>query len=322
MNKQKYAVDMCETAVVGLDQYHLRYRSENAGFPVLLFVHGGPGSCDRPLVIKYLSELADAFTIVCWDQRGAGKAYDSKAAKTEKMTLDTCIEDAYAVVRYLKERFSQNKIYIIGHSWGSILGVFLAQRYPEDIAAYVGIGQFVCGEENERLSYEYTLNEAIKRQDKRAISILRQIGAPVNGHFASDEDFIVQRNYLQKFGGAMHNSQESITRFVLKTVLTTSEYTPLDYIRYIKGNKYCRKTLYEDMIRLNLMESVKRLAVPVFITQGRHDYNTPSAIAKRWFDALDAPEKEFVWFEDSAHSPDFEEPGLWAQTIRKMLKKK
>lgn len=319
MNKSKYAVDICETAEIDGSRYHLRYRTKNPRNPVLLFLHGGPGSCDRPLVMKYQSQLADAFTVVCWDQRGAGKAYDFKTSENEKMTVDTCVQDAHAVVGFLKQRFSQDKVYIVGHSWGSILGVLLAQRYPDDLAAYVGIGQYVWGEENERLSYEFTLNEARRRRDKRAIRILEKIDERVVSRNSTDKDFITQRNYLQKFGGAMYNQRESIAWFALKVMFTTLEYTLLDCVRYIKGNAHCRKTLYDDMMRLNFFEGVKSLDMPVLITQGRHDYNTPSVIAKRWFDALDAPEKEYIWFENSAHSPDFEEPALWAQTIRRVL---
>lgn len=319
MKRKKYKIDACEIAESGSNRYHLRYRSNDEAAPVLLFVHGGPGSCDRPLVIRHLSQLADDFTVVCWDQRGAGKGYDFKLSPKEKMTLDSCVEDAHAVVTFLKKRFSQDKVCIVGHSWGSLLGVLLTQRYPEDIETYVGIGQYICGAENERLSYEYTLEEAIKRQDKRAVKALQRMGTPVGGNYAQDRDLILQRNYLRKFGGAIYKAEESIAMYVLKVMLTTREYTPLDYVRYLKGNNYCRKLLYDEMIRVNFMESVKSLNVPVYITQGRHDYNTPSILALRWFDALDAPIKEWFWFEESAHSPDFEEPEQWVGTIRSLL---
>lgn len=269
--------------------------------------------------MKYLSSLADTFTVVCWDQRGAGKNYSFRTSNKEKMTLDSCVEDTHTVIGLLKKKFFQDKIFIVGHSWGSVLGVLTISRYPEDIAAYVGIGQFVNGSENERLSYEFTMSEAKRRNDKKAVRTLEKIGAPQNGTYNNANDFLLQRNYLQKYGGAVFDTEESITRFVIKAIFTTNEYSPLDYVRYFLGRKHCIKLLYGEMILCDFLKDILTLSVPVYITQGKHDFNTPSVLAKQWFDALEAPEKAFIWFENSAHSPHFEESALWAQTIRRVL---
>ncbi len=317
--KKRYAIDKCDIALCNGTRFHLRYRTENPENPVLLFLHGGPGSCDRPLVMNYLSALTDTYTIVCWDQRGAGKSFNLKAAKNEEMTLETCVEDVHCVINYLKKRFLQDKIVVVGHSWGSLLGVLTASRYPEDIAAYLGIGQFVNGEENERLSYEFTMNEARRRHDRKALRDLVKIEEPNRGLYKNERDFIIQRNYLQKFGGAFYNTEESIARFVLRAILSTNEYSLLDYVRYLMGRRHCMHQLYSQMIETDFFQSISGLSVPVCFTQGRHDYNTPSVLARRWFEALNAPKKEFIWFEHSAHSPQFEEPQRWMQTVRRVL---
>lgn len=151
----KYSIDEKSTIIWDKNKYYLRIRSCNKDNPIVLFLHGGCGSPDRAQVMKYQSTLAKDFTLVCWDQRGAGLAYDKHEAKTLTLTKELYVEDAHNVVSYLKNRFHKNKIIIVGHSFGSVLGVWLAQKYPQDIEAYVGVGQCVDYVKNEELSYDW-----------------------------------------------------------------------------------------------------------------------------------------------------------------------
>ena len=199
-NTRKYTIDSSEIINVTGNEYYLRIRSQNPSNHVVLFLHGGCGAADRPFIMKWQSPLAEICTIVAWDQRGAGIAYDRRIAKTESLTKELYIEDLNNVINYLKRRFNKEKIIIVGHSFGSQLGVWYAQRYPQNIECYVGIGQVVDAVENERISYEFTLNEAKKRNDRAALKVLESIGPPVNG-FYKDDKMLVQRNYLNKFGG-------------------------------------------------------------------------------------------------------------------------
>ena len=313
--KQHFPIDEHIRLAVSDTTLDLRLRGTNEDNPVVLFLHGGPGVCDRHFILEEQAELTDVCTIVCLDQRGAGKSY-TRAQGKRHMDMETVIGDAIAVIDYLRERFHQEKIYLVGHSYGSYLGVLLAARVPEKIAAYVGVGQLANGAENERISYEFVWNEAQKRKDEKAIRELVRIGAPVNGFYRSLDDLTTQRNLMTKYGGAAHGKKQGMISSMVLPVLRSPEYTLGDLIRYANGAYYNMRELWRQVITCDFLSTVQKLDVPVYITAGRHDRNTPPELAKRWLDALVAPEKEWFWFEDSAHSPIREEKEKWNKTLR------
>ena len=319
--KKQYAIDEVFYIPVNGDRQSVHIRSSNRSNPVILFVHGGPGVCDRSWVMPKQSDyLADRFTMVCWDQRMAGKNYRSADAR-KKMTLDQQVEDMHDVVMYLVKRFGQEKIFIVGHSWGTILSCLYLPKYPENVRAYVGMGQFINGVLNEELSYEYVVNCAKELGDQKAMKDLAKIGAPVGGVYAGGMDaLMVQRNYLTKYGGETWKQRGGIYQTVIIPFLTSGEYKIIpDLYRYYKGTFYCLNQLWSDVINLKFDETLRKLDVPVYLFQGDHDQNTPTVLAKKWFDALEAPYKEYVPFHDSAHSPIMEEPELWGRTLTAKL---
>ena len=313
--KQKFPIDEHKKLALNGTTLDFRIRGTKEDNPVLLFLHGGPGVCDRHFVLEDQAALADVATLVCFDQRGAGKSYTSEQAK-QHMNTELVLSDAIAALDWLRARFGQEKIYLVGHSYGSYLGVLLASRVPEKIAAYIGLGQLVNGAENERISYEFVLGEATKRNDTKALNALARIGWPVDGYYRSLDDLTVQRNLMTKYGGAAHGKKESMITSMVLPILRSPEYTLFDIAGYAKGAYYNLRELWKEVIATKFDQTVTRLSVPVFITQGRHDRNTPSELAKAWFDALDAPQKQWIWFEESAHSPIREEKEKWNQTIR------
>ena len=313
--KQKFPIDEHKKLALNGTSLDFRIRGTKEDNPVLLFLHGGPGACDRHFVLEDQATLADVATLVCFDQRGAGKSYTSEQAK-QHMDTELVLSDAIAALDWLRARFGQEKIYVVGHSYGSYLGVLLASRVPEKIAAYIGMGQLVNGAENERISYEFVLDEATKRNDTKALNALERIGWPVDGYYRSLDDLTVQRNLMTKYGGAAHGKKESLITSMVLPILRSPEYSLFDIAGYAKGAYYNLRELWREVIATKFDQTVTRLSVPVFITQGRHDRNTPSELAKAWFDALDAPQKQWLWFEESAHSPIREEKEKWNQTIR------
>lgn len=315
----KYSLDEKRVVQLGGVPQHIRIRGTDRANPVLLFLHGGPGVSDRHWVLKDQSGLADVCTMVCWDQRGAGKSY-SRAQSKEKMTIDMMVNDARELVEYLCAEFDKDKIHVVGHSWGTMLGTLLCQRHPEHIAAYVGMGQVVDLVENENIAYKFTMDEAIKRGDKKGIRDLEKIGEPKNGSYGTIENLVKHRDYLTKYGGETYAKSESIWTALIIPIIFSPEYTLADLYKYAKGSFYCLRQLWPEIaetIRFN--DTVKKLDVPVYMTEGRHDINTPSTLAKEWFDNLEAPHKDWVWFEKSAHSPIKEEPELWGKVIREKL---
>lgn len=316
-----YVIDNSFDLEINGDIQNLHIRGTDLNNPVLLFVHGGPGACDRCWVMpKQSKNLTDSFTIVCWDQRMAGKSYRAKNAKLP-MTLDQVTEDLHQVVQYLCKQFNKQKIYIVGHSWGTALSCLFLPKYPEQVAAYVGMGQFVNGPKNELISYEFVVDYAKEHNDKKALQDLEKIGAPVNGKYAGGLNaLMVQRNYMTKFGGGSWKEKENIYKSILVPFLTSGEYNIIpDLYRYYKGTFHCLEKLWDDVVAIEFDKTVKKLDVPVFLFQGDHDRNTPTELAREWFDNLEAPYKEYVPFHESAHSPIKEEPELWGKTLKEKL---
>ena len=159
--------------------------------------------------------------------------------------------------------------------------------------------------------------KAKRRGDKKALAALEK-GAPVDGVYPDNKSMMTQRDCLSRYGGAIHGGKQGLVKGLLMPLLKTKEYSLADIVKYAQGATYLTDVMWPDVVGQRL-SAIKSLDVPVVITQGRHDYNTPSAIAKEWFDALSAPAKKWVWFENSAHSPDVEEPEKWSAVLKEEL---
>lgn len=238
----KYEIDCKEVAEVGGEKYYLRIRGQDVKNPVVLFLHGGCGSPDRAHMLRFQSPLAEKFTLVAWDQRGSGLAYDKREAANTVLTRELIVSDAVNVVGWLKRRFGKDKIIIVGHSWGSAIGVWLAQAVPEDICAYVGIGQVVDYVRNEQMSYVWTLEEAKRTGDVKSLETLAEIGYPENGVYAGDNRAcqMKQRAVLHKLGGATYANRRPYWQELLfhDIPIVLGEYGLSGAVKYIKGISY------------------------------------------------------------------------------------
>ena len=308
-----YQLDYSENVEVNGSIQNIRVRAAKKGLPVILFLHGGPGVCDRHNILRDHSDLAEDFTLVCWDQRGSGKSYTPDIKKSIPKVADY-VDDVEFMLEYLTGKFGVRRVAMVGHSWGSIIGVLAAARRPDLLFVYVGEGQFVDGDRNEEGSYRFCLEEAKRRGDKKALAALEK-GAPVDGVYPDNKSMMIQRDCLSRYGGAIHGGKQGLVKGLLMPLLKTKEYSLADIVKYAQGATYLTDVMWPDVVGQRL-SAIKSIDVPVVITQGRHDYNTPSAIAKEWFDALSAPAKKWVWFENSAHSPDVEEPEKWSAVLK------
>jgi pimeloyl-ACP methyl ester carboxylesterase len=227
----------------------------------------------------------------------------------DSMTIEQILSDAHELVGFLKQSFNKEKIYLLGHSWGSILGALLASRYPEDFHAYIGMGQWVSMSDNERLCYEFTLGEAERRGDRKAVAQLERIGAPENGLYRGDwlGGVKAQRTYLKQYGGFLYG-RSGILDLHFGSYLRTTEYRGFSICTYFKAELFCLRALWPEMANLDLSRDAAKIGTPVVLFLGRHDWNTPSSLAEAWLSGISAPSKSVVWFEDSAHCPSFEEP--------------
>ena len=193
--------------------------------PVLLFLHGGPGVCNRHTVMTVHADLQKEFLVVAWDQRGSGGSY--RGAAVETLTIDRLVDDAHELVLWLCREYGRKKVYLLGGSWGSELGTWLAYRYPEHIAAFVGFGQVVNGAKNEELSYQFALDEAQQAGDEKSIAVLKRVGPPVMGVYKGGFDgMMAQRRVMMKYGGYSQS---------IKAVLDRSIGYLLPYFRLVGG---------------------------------------------------------------------------------------
>ena len=295
---------------------NIRVRAAKEGLPVILFLHGGPGVPDRHIVLGKQSALAEKYTLVCWDQRGSGKSY-RPSVKKEKLSLRTYIDDAAAVLNTVTEMFSVEKVVLACHSWGTIIGLPTVLENSDKIACYIAQGVFVNGAENELQSYLFCMDEAVRRGDKKAIKALSGI-RPMDGRYPNNKAMMTQRNYLSKYGGGVWKEQKGIVASILKPLIKSGEYSAKQIIDYAKGALYLPKVLWDDCVAADYFP-VTELKVPVVVTQGEHDYNTPTAIAKEWFGSLSAPYKKWYSFSESAHSPIAEEPEKWTAAVTEAL---
>lgn len=293
-------------------------RGENAQNPVILYLHGGPGT---PLLqfITYLEKkerLEKYFTICYWDQRGAGMTYD-KSTDPSTMTVNQMVEDTHEVTEYLKSRFGQNKIYLLGHSWGSYLGVKTIEKYPENYLAYIGIGQVTNQTESERLAYNYMLNHAKEIGDHAVIEKLEKYD-PYADDFPQLNYLVkVRTSILNKYGiGHMH--QGVTFPEILKSLLVFKGYSVREKINWLHGADFSMTYLFPPILKDNLFKSSIKVKIPFYITQGAYDYQVSHVLAKKYLDSIEAPKKAFFLFSNSAHSPNLEEPEKFIEIIREI----
>ena len=291
----------------GIEQW-ISVRGKDRRNPILLFIHGGPASTEMPVSWLYQSGWEDYFTVVQWDQRGAGKTYVANDAASVEPTIaqERMVADGEELVAWLRANYGKRKIFVLGHSWGSIIGLELARRHPDWLHAYIGMGQMIYGRDNERLGYEWALNAARADHNAEAVKQLLAL-APyprANGSVSVDQ-IIVQRNWVIHYGGLTwgrpdFDYEQDAAKF--SPDYTRKELSPETGI----GESLPR--LLPAMLAWDV-RGLTRLDCPVFIFAGRHDYETPSELAIAWLAALQAPRKGLVEFDNSAHMMELEEPG-------------
>jgi pimeloyl-ACP methyl ester carboxylesterase len=280
----------------------LLIRGQDVSKPVLLYLHGGPGEPNMWSVHHTMRELERRFVCVNWDQRGAGRSL-RPGPDPATMTVEQFVSDTIALIELLLSRFGQKKLFLLGHSWGSILAMKVAAARPELLHAVIGMGQCVDSR-GEDLSYRYVLERARAEHNQKAIRILEQLGG--SDTYGKSGKFI-QRRWLFRYGGLVH----SLDLWALASILFDArEYSIGDCIRYLRmsGLRFSIPRMGDELLGVNLLQEVPELSVPVWFFEGRHDYTAPFVLAQQFYDSLAAPSKRLVWFEESAHPLDVEEP--------------
>lgn len=302
--------ELIEIELNGRKQW-ISIRGWDKNAPVLLFLAGGPGGSQIAAVRHELAELEKHFVIVNWDQPGSGKSY--YAEKIGNITPETYIDDGYALTEYLKQRFSQEKIYLMGESWGSALGIFLIDKYPQSYHAFIGTGQMVDFAETERMDCAKAIEIAESRGDTGVIKQLIANGEPpYYGKYVTWKS-AQYLNYLSAYMASnprIHNPGYNTLRDV-----ASPEYGMVDKINFFRGIVNTFNHVYQQLYEIDMRVDFTKLDVPVYFFLGRHDVNAPTVLAEEYFEVLDTPDKKIVWFEHSGHSPWINERELFVREV-------
>ncbi len=278
----------------GIEQW-IQIRGDDADNPVLLVLAGGPGNSLVPLVPVFRS-WERQFTVVQWDQRGAGKTFGRNGENEAPMTIDRMVRDGVEVTQYLLAHLHKRKLVLVGHSWGTILGVLMAKARPDLYCAYVGTGQVVAKEEKEELLYRVVMEKARAAHDEDGIAKLEAIGAPP---YESQEDLLVERAVSERFDTDAERDLESALRPV---VLTAPGFSLFDIYSLVRGTKYAGNAMYRETLDYDARTLGPEFAMPFFIFNGDEDLVTPIDLARQYFDTVEAPRKEFVVLSGGGHS--------------------
>jgi proline iminopeptidase len=292
----------------GIDQW-ITVRGTDRRNPVLLMIHGGPGYVAMPTSWYFQRGWEDYFTVVQWDQRGAGKTYaaNDPALVAPTMNRRQMIQDAEEMVRWLRTEFGKKRIFVLGHSWGSMLGIELAHRRPEWLHAYIGMGQITDAPESERRGLRFALDAARRDKNEQAITELESLGSyGAPGRAVTLSDIYTQRKWLGHYGGAVFGRKNF--KHEGAAAKLAPEYTDADLRTMWKANDYSSEHLLVEVVGLDYSDYT-RFNCPIILFNGRHDYNVSASAAAEWYAKVKAPAKAIVWFENSAHEMFNEEPG-------------
>lgn len=293
-------------ATLGGARQWVNIRGADRANPILIFVHGGPGSTESHIAWSFQRAWEDYFTVVQWDQRGAGKSYPLNDPTTlaPTMTPDRYRDDAIELIELLQKRYGKRKVFLLGHSWGSVVGLSVAARRPDLLYAYVGMGQLIDGQANERDGYAWTLARAKADGNAVAVGELEAL-APYPGK-TDIAKLDIERKWSVYYGALAWGRRDA--DFYLHAGRLSPEHSAADRRAIDAGSAFSLPIVWPQIERVDFT-SLRRLDLPVILFLGRHDYTTPSLIAAAWLARLRAPSKRIVWFENSAHLPMIEEPG-------------
>ena len=277
----------------GIEQW-ITIRGEDRRNPVLLFLHGGPGDATNPWGYAAFRSWLKAFTVVQWDQRGTGRTLGrSGPSVAATITIDRMTQDGIELAEMLRRMLQKDRILLVGHSWGSVLGVFMAKGRPDLFLAFVGTGQVADQTRNYAVAYEALLDKAERLGESRAIRELRGVGPPP---YADGRGYAVQRRWSNLFEGA-----DLFIASMVGLALTAPGYTLRDINDWFDGQNLSAERLVPQGRSLGLKALGGEFRLPVFVIQGAEDFTTPTSLARIFVESVRAPRKAFVAVPEGGH---------------------
>jgi proline iminopeptidase len=298
-----------DTASIGGDDQTMLIRGHDADDPVVLFLAGGPGGSELGTMSRYAHPLERDFVVVTWDQLGTGRS-TGQWDHGSTLSFERSVADTIEVTEYLLDRFDDDRLYLVGNSWGTFLGVRAAEARPDLYAAFVGTGQMVDAVETDQMFYDDALAHADATGDAALSETLRANGPPPYDDLldmaplASSEH---QWNDYSDIDGFPGRREPTDNLFV-------TEYSLMDQVRSMANLLDTYVALYPELYDVDLRDTTS-LDVPVYLVQGEHEARGRAVLAEAWFDRLDAPDKDLFTFERSGHRPWVQEPERFAEVM-------
>ncbi len=283
----KNGIDDASYVLIGGIEQWVTIRGQDRANPVLLFLHGGPGDVTNPWSFVYFALWEEQFTVVQWDQRGAGRTFGrSGRATAPTMTLDRMVKDGIELTEYLRMHLDKNKIIVVAHSFGSIIGLRMISQRPDLFYAYVGTGQVADSTRNYSAAYDALLKKAQATANRQALDDLRRVGRPP---YKSGEGYQVQRKWSNRLEGA-----EQFLYGTLGLTLVAPGGSVQDINDSAEGQTLSGERLVPQTTSLEPKDLGLKFSIPVFFLQGAEDFTTPTELARQYLASIRAPKKEFV----------------------------
>ncbi len=308
-------IDQTMIVTLGGARQIVNIRGADRANPILLYIHGGPGSVEMPMAWSFQHPWEDFFTVVQWDQRGAGRSFplNDPTVIAPTLSLERYRDDAIEWIELLRVQLGQDKVFVLGHSFRSAVGLSVAETRPDLLHAYIGMGQIIDFRENERVGIEATLATARARGDSEAVRAIEALRPYPNAGPFTIERADGWRKWANQYGSLAGLRPDA--NFYFESTKLSPLYTPQDRESWRRGSAFTVTTLWPRLADVSFAR-LRRVEVPVVFLLGRHDSTTPSAIAADWLTHVSAPKRTLCWFENSGHLPMIEEPG---QTLLALL---
>ena len=310
-NGKPLSGSVAELATVPIGGHHqaLMIRGRSVENPVLLHLAGGPGGTDLGAMRADVG-LEQDFVVVTWDQRGAGKSY-AALDPAGTLTLDQMVADTIELTNYLRVRFDQDRIYLVGNSWGTILGVLAVQQHPELYHAYIGTGQMVSPRTTDIMFWQDTLAWAERTGNAELAVTLRGNGAPPYADLFGYESALSHEHDWNPYPEFDNDTE-------MPANLLVPENSLMDKLNGLRAFLDTFAVLYPQLQEVDFRADVPSLDVPVYMVLGAYEARGRAVPANEWFELLDAPSKERIVFEHSGHRPLFEEPAAFASIMARI----
>lgn len=297
------------TPIGGIEQW-IQIEGDNPDNPVLLFLHGGPGASTRMAAAAWKS-WERYFTVVHWDQRGAGKTFERNGAEgCDKLTLERMIADGIEVVEFLRTHLGKDKIILVGHSWGSALGTHIVKRRPELFSAYITTGLLVHSQRSEAFNYERQLEWARAAGNEKALAALTEIGPPP---YRDPKKFGVMREWADILTPGDGDDVRP------RPQPPAADFSAADRDILMQGFMFSAMQLYETLCTIDVPALGLDFTIPIFCIMGEYDQQTSMELAKDYFDSITAPQMKFICIEGCHHFVQMNRPDDFLQSLLECL---